>query len=334
MKYNKDFAPLILLAIIVGALVVGGGAVYFATKTPTPPQNIGENNYQPQENQNSTTDIPIKNNQINNTTDNNTTTSKDCLPTTTPWIKVISPNGGETYHMGDSVKLIWKSCNLSSSTYLRASLQRQAPLPDSEWQVPILFGNVKEGQIASALNDGEQTVILDSAHDVVPATYKLSISQYVTPAGQSVIADSSDNSFTILSNSEESTKSEKQIGYIKSIYSKNNTNYLTIDYVQWLPCDTDDCVQSIKVVNDNPLIRTFPISKNVQVKLVTYPDASGNYSLNQNLSLSKFKEALDYSLNNTFNPSHPPEVYYPKTILYWITIENGIITKIEEQFQA
>lgn len=136
--------------------------------------------------------------------------------------------------------------------------------------------------------------------------------------------------------SEESTKAEKQIGYIKSIYSKDNTNYLTIDYVQWTHCDTDDCVASIKVINDNPLIRTFPISKDVQVNLQTYIDesSSSHYSLNQNLSLSKFKEALDYSLNHPLNPAHPPEVYYPKTILYWITIENGIITKIEEQFQA
>lgn len=65
MKYNKGFAPLILLAIIVGALVVGGGAVYFATKTPTSPKNIGENNYQPQENQNQNgvSNITVQNNE-------------------------------------------------------------------------------------------------------------------------------------------------------------------------------------------------------------------------------------------------------------------------------
>ena len=43
MKYNKGFIG-IIIAIVV-ALVVGGGAVYFATKTPTPAsQNVSENN--------------------------------------------------------------------------------------------------------------------------------------------------------------------------------------------------------------------------------------------------------------------------------------------------
>ena len=175
MKNNKGFAPIIIALIIAGALVVGGG-VYWLGK------NKGE-------------DKKIVDNQgIDNNIQNN---NSDCLPTTDPWIRVISPNGGENYQMGENITIKWKTCNLSSSNHLRAALQRQPPFPDSEWQIPILFGNLKEGQIVSSLNDGEQVVILDSAHDVVPASYKLCISEYVTLPGQDVIQGCSGNSFAI-----------------------------------------------------------------------------------------------------------------------------------------
>ncbi len=48
MKYNKGFAPLILLAIIVGALAVGGGTYYLSKNSNNIKKEvkIEENNYQ------------------------------------------------------------------------------------------------------------------------------------------------------------------------------------------------------------------------------------------------------------------------------------------------
>lgn len=45
MKYNKGFIGIGVIIAIVVALAVGGGAVYYATKTPTSSLNTEENNY-------------------------------------------------------------------------------------------------------------------------------------------------------------------------------------------------------------------------------------------------------------------------------------------------
>ena len=37
--------------------------------------------------------------------------SNNCLPTTTPFVKIISPNGGETYTAGKQITVKWESCN-------------------------------------------------------------------------------------------------------------------------------------------------------------------------------------------------------------------------------
>lgn len=52
MKYNKGFMGVGVIIAIIVALAVGGGVVYYTTKTPAPSSNTEENNYQPQTNQN------------------------------------------------------------------------------------------------------------------------------------------------------------------------------------------------------------------------------------------------------------------------------------------
>lgn len=50
MKYNKGFVGIGVIIAVIAALVVGGGAVYYATKTKAPStENVGVNNYQPVE---------------------------------------------------------------------------------------------------------------------------------------------------------------------------------------------------------------------------------------------------------------------------------------------
>lgn len=62
----------------------------------------------------------------------------------------------------------------------------------------------------------------------------------------------------------------KYIGYIKSISTKDGKGSLVIDYVQWINCTSDSsgsCPDDYKIVNNNPLLRTFPISDNVTVTI-------------------------------------------------------------------
>ena len=41
-----------------------------------------------------------------------TISTERCLPTTKPWIKLLSPNGGETYSASQPYKVTWDSCNI------------------------------------------------------------------------------------------------------------------------------------------------------------------------------------------------------------------------------
>jgi len=62
---------------------------------------------------------------------------------------------------------------------------------------------------------------------------------------------------------------EKATGYIKSIYTKNNRNYIDIDYIIIESCmktNPGNCPNGVSVKNDNTLIRTFELSSNVIVK--------------------------------------------------------------------
>jgi hypothetical protein len=44
-----------------------------------------------------------------------TNTAVACLPSTTPWIKVTSPNGGETFTTGQQITVTWSGCNLTTT---------------------------------------------------------------------------------------------------------------------------------------------------------------------------------------------------------------------------
>lgn len=326
MKYNKGFAPIFLVAIIVGALVIGGGA-YYMGKSKGEDKKVEENintsnnkevdDISQQDRNNDSVKNPIvgveENKQKNLTLIESKTFGYS--------IGYTGIDKSKVYITGDG-----KSINLFPNQSNIDSLE----IVDLPYNKPSYISSTSN--VTFGINQYQKF-----KDNITPRhTYYLKTGLKNNKAILISVKNDSDNPNYLNLPSlkiEESTKSEKQIGYIKSIYSKDNTNYLTIDYVQWTHCDTDDCVQSIKVINDNPLIRTFPISNNVIVKTVTYPDSSGNYSLDQNLSLNKFKEALDYSLNHVYNPDSY-QIYYPNKKLYWITIENGIVTEIAEQFQA
>jgi len=66
MKYNKGFIGIGMIVAIIAALAVGGGVVYYATKTPAPSSSTEENNYQPQANTQNT-NSPTQNAQTNST---------------------------------------------------------------------------------------------------------------------------------------------------------------------------------------------------------------------------------------------------------------------------
>ncbi|MEI7688844.1 MAG: hypothetical protein WCI91_01525 [Candidatus Nomurabacteria bacterium] len=104
MKCNKGFAPLILLAIIVGALVIGGGAYYLgkSSKVENKEVKVEENNLPSNPEINKNQNLPVVNNNQQSSISS---------------ITVLSPNGGETYSTSTTIKQIpvtWKSSGIIS----------------------------------------------------------------------------------------------------------------------------------------------------------------------------------------------------------------------------
>lgn len=134
-----------------------------------------------------------------------------------------------------------------------------------------------------------------------------------------------------------SSKIEKQIGYIKSVYDKNGKRYLDIDYIQWFSgedaiqeaikdtsCSREkiyDCVASLNngfyIKNQNPQIRIFEISSVVQIRAF-------QGGIIKDISYEEFKKG--------FYPSESPSHYAFENIPFHIEILNGVVVKITEQY--
>ena len=124
----------------------------------------------------------------------------------------------------------------------------------------------------------------------------------------------------ISSNSNAVTTSSKEVWIIKQIYNDANWNRkLEIDYVQLRWYGENGCNSPLCIVNENPKLRTFTVSNNVQIitKTLDYDNQTISY------------DYLYQIFNDTNNFS---EQKYLKDIPFRITIENDIIVKIEEQY--
>ncbi len=196
MKYNKGFAPVVVLLIVLGVLAVGGVA-YFAGKSSTPKNTVSDN-YFPTTEQNYTP--PTTNNNPPAQTPppaNNPPQQQTPPPTPTcnPSITVLSPNGGEVYTASQKITVKWKSCNLSANTLLQI---------DVRYKSPGGMGGEEHVLTKTALNNGSAVVTLptddasewDSGN---PVYYGNNFYVAIWPAvgGPNIPSDISDNKFTI-----------------------------------------------------------------------------------------------------------------------------------------
>ncbi len=123
----------------------------------------------------------------------------------------------------------------------------------------------------------------------------------------------------------------RHLGKIISITDQSQPS-LSIDYVQWTSCSDDDCPNGYRIKNDNPKIRTFPIVSNPDVKLQTFGwDSTGNFDYDQHISFAGFVEI--FANPRQFNNATGIPSYDPKKLYYWITLKDGAVIEIEEQYQ-
>lgn len=132
--------------------------------------------------------------------------------------------------------------------------------------------------------------------------------------------------------------SEKAVGYLKKIYTKNGKNYIDIDYVQWLTGDTAEkamredgmCPKSGECIvyndyyirNQNPLIRTFEVAPEAEIRAHEFEAeyASGNW--NESMTFSRFSQYFNKNSDNGYWDSAP----------FHVEIGNNKILKITEQY--
>ena len=206
MKTNKGIIGIgLVLAIVLGIVVVGGGAYYVGKSTDK--WNTG---------------VIIDGNTLSNSSDGDIGNKEQvpsrgsavCEKDTTPWIILVSPNGGESYVLNQKVDVKWKSCNIPAGVDIGIDI-----LNELKSNPLTVADNVA---IQQTPNDGIETIYLTEQKDmqkfILGNKFKIRLNYVFTekytgpmPEGRqpqwAVYNDDSDNYFTI--NSATSTSNLK-----------------------------------------------------------------------------------------------------------------------------
>lgn len=124
---------------------------------------------------------------------------------------------------------------------------------------------------------------------------------------------------------------ERQPGIVTRVTGSAGAYRLKIDYIQFLTGDeaaeaaADAGDESpppndYYIVNENPRIREFPIEDSVRPRVV-FDDNGGSVP-----------ETLEMSLADWATNFNDPTALYYRTNFYWITITDGVVTAIEQQY--
>jgi len=289
MKYNKGFAPLVVVAIVVGFLAVGSGA-YLLGKNQNEKLNI-----------------------VNEEQEENKLVS-DCLPDSDPWVKVISPNGGETFIIGQEIEVKWKTCNIDNA---RVFIE----IYNKEMTGLTLVDDIDNG----IDNDGSETIVLSNSKyaGLVSGDYELRV--YANN-----LRDFSDGTFTINSDSEESISEifTNQPGAIKSVKSDGlNKWILEVDLISNNP----NWVLGVDLpfINQNTKIRDITINSNTKIYECN-EGAKPTILVNNSSFINKLQNRITQAKNEFKN-----RVGGVEDIMDWATayfdINGNNITAIYEQ---
>ncbi len=119
-----------------------------------------------------------------------TQTGQACLPGMAPWVRVISPNGGESYDSQEPIEVKWRTCNISSSAQIFVQVRNIANV------TAAVLATSEQGNNP---NDGIQTF----SQNLPGGQYKIRLGYSPDPESPFYV-DMSDNFFTI----NESTQSQ------------------------------------------------------------------------------------------------------------------------------
>lgn len=300
MKYNKGFAVWGIVAIVVGILVVGGGAYYMGTNKSVEKEKVEdflaeekqeevELNYNTSNIKESKTD---KNQFIYSNSDFSFSYNKN------RFLENISytDNSNDSSYGKEGVYVIDCSgtdekCITSSllfSVYVKKDIKTMNALKTFleneilEWDMsstcgikPIWSNNSKINNLESIQvnrsvcvggGSGEKypVPIIGTIYNNKAYVIDFKIGEYT--GTEKIEFDNLVSSFKFIDNSEESviTKNDvtNQLVYIKSIYVKNGKYYMDVDYTQWMVCDGGTMVGC---ENGYEIINENPLIRTFQV---------------------------------------------------------------------
>lgn len=132
--------------------------------------------------------VATKKSTVTSTTTTTTTTVSTCTVTSPASITVTSPNGGETYQVGQQVTVTWTSCNVPATANIN---------------IGISMGSTSIASTAGATpNDGSEVITLPTQANLPTGTYMnygLNFKVNLFVSGMAVF-DASNNLFTINNN--------------------------------------------------------------------------------------------------------------------------------------
>ncbi len=323
MKYNKGFAPIFLVAIIVGALIVGGGAYYVGTNKNVEKEKVED----------------VKNIENNETKKENIVEENNSSIEVTSLKKVEQLAIGSKYTIGYKTNLAPKDAIvfLFVGTGENNKWMKIVPSGNDDsfsvssnsyiWTIPKEICGV---EVCTSLIAGEKYKI------------KAILTGTINNQFQDVASYVSDSYFTVISTPKESTNNDavNQPAYLKSVYVKNGKNYIDVDYIQMFATSEErikamiedkECV-NVKDCYDfpngykrnaNPLIRTFEVSPSVLINVYgEYNQYLNNGDLDSSKSLITFSQLKDFSNK---------QVDYEQYII--LDVKNDKVVKIIEPYQ-
>lgn len=127
-----------------------------------------------------------------------------CAPGSEPWVKVLSPNGGETYTNGQQVNVTWDTCNVPDGSPITIHLIYLNPTGDGSSS-----HNVLPGPTHTTNDDGVQNVTFNTTPERYGQNFKVGVNAgYASDPNGNYWGDKSDSKFSIgdeLSGGEDST---------------------------------------------------------------------------------------------------------------------------------
>lgn len=126
-------------------------------------------------------------------------TQRLCFPGVAPWVQVTTPNGGETFRVGQQITVQWKSCNLPVNAATSIALENSQDIYN---QKIVSLASATGGSIT---NSGQAAVVLPSTLFFVPNSigfkygkyYKIQVNVVNASSSTGAVADNSDVLFTI-----------------------------------------------------------------------------------------------------------------------------------------